>query len=79
MRIHDLTFSIYDENGKMKPEIKVGMAIDDYKLKNKDEWWIKCLEKIPEVVEYYDFVREEIGAGITKNTVMCYRFYKLRS
>ncbi len=72
-----MKFSIYDESGQMKPHLQVGMALDDYKLKNKEEWWRKCLAKIPEVERNYDFVREEVGAGITVNTVMCYRFYKL--
>lgn len=73
-----MKFSIYNENGEMVKELKVAMVIDDYKLKNKDDWWRKCLVKIPEVEKNYDFVREEIGAGITAKTVNCYRFFKLK-
>lgn len=73
-----MKFSIYDESGELKSELKIGMAIDDYKLKNKEEWWRKCLAKIPDIEKHYDFVREEVGAGVTTNTVTCYRFFKLR-
>ena len=73
-----MKFTIYDESGGMKPEIKIGMAIDDYKLKNKEHWWRKCLKKLPEVERHYEFVKEEMGAGVTANTLMCYRFYKLK-
>ena len=73
-----MKFSIYEENGSMKPELKIGMALDDYKLKNKEEWWRKCLKKVPEIEKHYAFDREEIGAGVTANTVMCFRFYKLK-
>lgn len=73
-----MKFSIYEENGEMKPELKVCMAIDDYKLKNKEDWWRKCMAKLPEIERHYDFVREEVGAGVTANTLMCYRFFKLK-
>lgn len=60
-------------------EVKIGLALDDYKLKNKDEWWVKCLKKIPsELLEPYELIKEETGNGVTKNTVMVYRYYKLK-
>ncbi len=62
----------------MKKEIMIGMALDDYKLKNKEEWWRRSLARKPEIERDYDFVREEVGAGVTPNTVMVYRFYKLK-
>lgn len=62
----------------MKKEIKVAMVIDDYKLKNREEWWKKSLAHQPHIEKNYDLVREEIGAGVTPNTVSCYRFYKLK-
>ena len=74
-----MKFSIYDEDGNMKPELKIGMAIDDYKLPNKEEWWVRCLKKLPEVQKNYDFVEETVDAGITKNTLMCYRIYRLKA
>lgn len=54
------------------------MVIDDYKLKNKEDWWKKSLARQPQIEKNYDLVREEIAAGVTVNTVTCFRFYKLK-
>ncbi len=62
-----------------KREIKIGMAIDDYKLSNKEVWWKKCLAGRPDIEEKYELVREEVGKGLSPNTTMLYRFYKLRN
>lgn len=62
----------------MKKELKIAMVLDDYKLKNKADWWIKSLAKKPEIEKHYELVREELGPGVTANTVTCFRFYKLR-
>lgn len=64
---------------QIKDEIKIAMVLDDYKIKNKEEWWKKSLAKKPEIEENYDLVKEEIGAGITKNTTTCYRYYRLKT
>jgi hypothetical protein len=63
----------------MKKEIKIALVIDDYKLKNKEEWWAKSLKTQPHIEKNYDFVKEEIGPGITKNTINLYRHYKLKA
>jgi hypothetical protein len=63
----------------VKQELKIAMVIDDYKLKNKADWWVKSLAQKPEIEKNYDLVREEIGAGVTANTLTCYRFYKLKA
>jgi hypothetical protein len=60
-----MKFSIYDENGAMKPELQVGLAIDDYKLKNKDDFWRKMLAKVPEIELHYELIREKVGEGLT--------------
>lgn len=73
-----MKFSIYDDNGSMKSELKIGLAIDDYKLKTKDKWWRKMMAKVPEVEINYDLIREEVGNGVTDNTLMCYRYYKIK-
>lgn len=59
-------------------EIKVAMAIDDYKLSNKEVWWKKCLDRKPEIERDYELIREETGPGVSKDTTMLYRFYKLK-
>jgi len=61
-------------------EVKIAMAIDDYKLKNKAEWWVKCMKEIPaNLIEPYELFKEEVGNGVTKNTVMVYRWYRLKN
>jgi hypothetical protein len=62
----------------MKAEIKVAMVLDDYKVKNKEEWWKRSLAQQPMIEKNYDFVREESGPGITKDTTNFYRFYRLK-
>jgi len=52
--------------------------MDDYKLKNKDDYWIKALKTQPIILRDYEFVREKITAGITKDTVICIRYFKLK-
>lgn len=61
-----------------KKELKIGMAIDDYKLPNKEKWWNQCLTMRPEIERDYDLVREESGKGISPKTTMLYRYYKLK-
>lgn len=61
-----------------KEEIKIGLAIDDYKLPRKEFWWKKCLEKTPFIERYYYLDREESGPGLSPKTTMLYRFYKLK-
>jgi hypothetical protein len=67
------------ENGLPKPEVKIGMVLDDYKLNNRNEWWVRGVGQLPaEFVRLYEFAREEIGPGVTNNTVSVFRWYKLR-
>lgn len=54
------------------------MAIDDYKLPDKESWWKVALEKAPYVEQEYDLVREEEKPGLSPGTKMLYRFYKLK-
>lgn len=61
-----------------KAELKIGMAIDDYKLSQKEVWWKKCLAQRPEIEQKYELIREETGKGLSPNTTMLYRFYKLK-
>jgi len=61
-----------------KKEIKICLVMDDYKLKNKDDYWIKALKTQPIILRDYEFVREKITAGITKDTVICIRYFKLK-
>ena len=62
-----------------KPEVKMAMVIDDYKLKNKEDWWAKALNQIPgELLSQYELDREETGQGITKDTTILYRYYRLK-
>lgn len=61
-----------------KKEIKIGMALDEYKLPEKESWWKIALEKAPYVEQEYDFVREEQKPGLSPGTVMLYRHYKLK-
>jgi hypothetical protein len=63
----------------MEKEMSIAMILDDYKLKNKDDWWAKCMSKRPDIERDYEFVREEILPGITKNTVSVIRHYKLKA
>lgn len=58
--------------------LKIGMAIDDYKLSSKEIWWKKCLAQRPEIEQKYELVKEEIGKGLSPNTTMLYRYYKLK-
>lgn len=67
------------EDGKPKPEIKLGMVIDDYKLNNREEYWFQSFSKIPvEFFALYKLDREETGPGITDKTTSLFRFYKLK-
>lgn len=62
----------------MKPEIKVAIVLDDYKVKNKEYWWIKSLKTQPEIEKYYELVKEEVGPSVSKNTSIFVRHYKLK-
>ena len=64
---------------KANGELKIAMVLDDYKIPNKEEWWRKCLNKKPEIERDYEFVREEAGPGITKNTTNFYRYYRRKA
>jgi hypothetical protein len=61
-----------------KEEIKIALILDDYKVPNKEHWWKKALKKAPHIERDYELVREEAGAGISKNTTNFYRFYRLK-
>jgi len=61
-----------------KEEMKIALVLDDYKVPNKDDWWKKSLKSAPQIERDYDFVREESGQGITKDTTIFYCFYKLK-
>lgn len=63
----------------MKEEIKIALMLDDYKVKNKDDWWNKSLKTRPEIEQDYYLDREESGPGITKDTTVFFRFYKLKA
>jgi hypothetical protein len=68
----------WTENGKPKAEVKIGMVMDNYKLKNKDDWWNRGVGQLPEeFTRIYKFDREEISAGITQDTITICRWYKL--
>lgn len=62
-----------------KEEIRIAMVLDDYKIPNKEDWWRKCLKKVPHLERDYEFVREEPGPGISKDTTNFYRHYRLKS
>lgn len=62
-----------------KEEIKIALVMDDYKLKNKEDWWQKCLAQRPDIEQGYDFVREELHPGVSKDTTTAIRFYKKKS
>jgi hypothetical protein len=67
------------KDGEPKPELKIALVMDDYKLKNKEEWWSRGIGHLSKEFErLYRLDREEIGPGITINTVTLIRFYKLR-
>lgn len=61
-----------------KNEIKIALVLDDYKVKNKEDWWKRALKEAPHIEKNYDFVREESGPGLTKNTTILYRYFKLK-
>lgn len=54
------------------------MALDDYKLPDKEAWWKVALEKAPNIDRDYDLVREEKKPGLSPGTSMLYRYYKLK-
>jgi hypothetical protein len=67
------------ENGVPKPEVKIALVMDDYKLANKNDWWERGIGKLPaEFDKLYRFDREQIGPGITDKTVTVFRWFKLR-
>ena len=71
--------AFYDENNRRKKEVKFAMVIDDYKLPDKEVWWGKSLGSIPKSqLDKYEFDREEITKGLTPDTSIVYRYYKLR-
>lgn len=63
----------------LKQQIKIALVMDDYKVKNKDDFWRAALKKRPEIERDYEFVSEEMGPGITKDTSISYRTYKLKA
>lgn len=63
---------------EMKPEIKVGMVIDDYKLKDVDKYWIECLKKYPDIEGHYRLIKEESFPGLTDGTTTLIRVYTLK-
>ena len=62
----------------MKQEIKIALVLDDYKVKNKAEWWVKSLKNTPNITKNYDLIKEEAGPSVTKNTTTFFRYYRLK-
>ncbi len=62
----------------MKKELKIALVMDDYKLKNKEDWWARGMKSVPELEKHYNFVREETHPGVTKNTITLIRYFKLK-
>lgn len=63
---------------KQDDEIKIALVMDDYKVKNREELWAKALKQQPQILRDYNYDREEMGAGITPNTTISYRYFKLK-
>jgi hypothetical protein len=70
--------SFREPDGTLKQEIKIAMAIDNYKLPKKEEWWAKCVEKMPQDFFKYRFDREEITQGLSLNTSFVIRYFRLK-
>ena len=62
----------------MKKDIKLALALDDYKLNIKETLWAEALAKIPWIKDY-KFIREEVRAGPTKNTTILFRYFELKT
>ena len=62
----------------MKQEIKIALVLDDYKVKNKAEWWVKSLKNTPNITKNYDLIKEEAGPSVTKKTTTFFRYYRLK-
>lgn len=61
---------------EFKDEMKIALVMDDYKLKNKEDWWAKALDSNPELRDNYIMVKEEILSGITSDTTTIIRHFK---
>lgn len=59
-------------------EMKIALVIDSYKLPKKDAIWAKALRRKPEIERNYEFVKEDVGPGLTPNTTIVYRWYRLK-
>ena len=62
----------------LEKEMKIALVLDNYKLPNKVDYWIKAMKETPWVEECYTLDRETTGMGITAGTMISYRHYKLK-
>jgi len=69
----------FDKDRMLKKEVKIAIVIDDYKLERKNFWCNVCLQQLPkDLMDHYEFVKDEIGPGVSKDTTIILKVYKLK-
>lgn len=59
-----------------KNEIKLALVMDDYKVKNREDLWVRALNTQPNIRDNYHFVKEEMIPGVSPKTTTSIRWFE---